>query len=165
MSRHSAMSLFLVAAAALAASAGCVSGATPPPAPTTTLARPAQPPAQPPAPVVAGRTSLGSAKQATDLTIALFSAPNPPIRGNDVLEAVITDAQGQPVTDAQVAFDLDMTNMSHGKNVVVATPQGEGRYAGRVFFMMPGPWRVITFVQRPGQPLVQARFDFQVNLR
>jgi hypothetical protein len=114
---------------------------------------------------VAGRTSLGGSKQVADLTIALFSAPYPLVRGNDVLEAIVTDAQGQPVTDAQVAFDLNMTNMNHGKNIVVATPQGEGRYAGRVFFMMPGPWRAITVVQRPGQPAIQARFDFQVNLR
>jgi hypothetical protein len=165
MSRHRTMSLFLVTVVALVASAGCTGGTTPPPAPTTTFARPAQSPAQPPAPAAAGRTSLGSSKQAADLAIALFSAPNPPIRGANALEAVVTDAQGQPVTDVQVAFDLDMTNMSHGKNIVVATPQGEGRYAGQVFFMMPGPWRVITFIQRQGQPTLQARFDFQVNLR
>ena len=165
MSRHSAMSLFLVAVVALVASAGCTVGATPPPAPTATLARPAQSPTQPAPPAVAGRTSLGSTKPAADLSIALFSAPSPPIRGANALEAVVTDAQGQPVTDAQVAFDLNMTNMNHGKNIVVATPQGEGRYAGRVFFMMPGPWRAITIVQRPGQPAIQARFDFQVNLR
>jgi nitrogen fixation protein FixH len=109
--------------------------------------------------------SLGGARQAADLTITLYSAPNPPTRGTNVLEAAVTDAQGQPVADAQVAFDLDMTNMSHGKNVVAATPQGDGRYAGRAFFMMPGPWRAIALVARPGQPTVQARFDFQVKLR
>jgi hypothetical protein len=156
--------LFLVVVVALA-SVGCAGGATPPPVPTATVARPAQSLAQPSAPAVAGRTSLGGSKQSGDLTIALFSAPNPPIRGTNALEAIVTDAQGQPVADAQVAFDLDMTNMSHGKNMVLAAPKGEGRYAGQVFFMMPGPWRVITFVQRPGQPALQARFDFQVKLR
>lgn len=157
MSRHGAMSLLLIMVVALA-SVGCTDRAASQPSPTATLARPAPP-------AVVGRASLGSNKQAADLTIALFSAPNPPIRGASTLEAVVTDAQGQPVTDAQVAFDLDMTNMSHGKNVILATPQGGGHYAGRVFFMMPGPWRVITIVQRPQQPIVQTRFDFQVNLR
>jgi hypothetical protein len=149
----------MILAAALAASAGCASG-------TPLSAAPPQ--AQAPQPTLAataGRASLGGTRQAADLTITLYSAPNPPTRGTDVLEAVVTDAQGQPVKDAQVAFDLDMTNMSHGKNVVEATPQGDGRYAGRAFFMMPGPWRVITLVARPGQPTVQARFDFQVKLR
>lgn len=160
MSRHAKLALFVILAAALVGSAGCATG-TP-----LSAAPPAQAqPAQSTPPVAAGRASLGGARQAADLTITLYSAPNPPTRGTNVLEAAVTDAQGQPVADAQVAFDLDMTNMSHGKNVVAATPQGEGRYAGRAFFMMPGPWRVITFVQRPGQPTVQARFDFQVRLR
>jgi len=30
------------------------------------------------------------------------------------------DANGQSVNDAQVLFDLDMTTMSHGKNIVAA---------------------------------------------
>ena len=159
MSRRTQLTLFVILAAALVGSAGCASGA-----PSPAVAQPT-PPAQSSPPAAAGRTSLGGARQAADLKITLYSAPNPPTRGTNVLEAAVTDAQGQPVTDAQVAFDLDMTNMSHGKNVVAATPQGEGRYAGRAFFMMPGPWRVITLVQRPGQPVTQARFDFQVRLR
>lgn len=160
MSRHAELALFVILAAALVVSGGCTSS-TPISAAPPAQAQSAQ--SSPPA--AAGRASLGGTRQAADLTITLYSAPNPPIRGTDVLEAVITDAQGQPVTDAQVAFDLDMTNMSHGKNIVAAASQGNGRYAGRAFFMMPGPWRVITFVARPGQPAVQARFDFQVRLR
>ena len=162
MSRHRATSLFLVVVVALA-SVGCAGGATPPPVPTATVARPAQSLAQPSAPAVAGRTSLGGSKQSGDLTIALFSAPNPPIRGTNALEAVVTDAQGQPVADAQVAFDLDMTNMSHGKYVVEAAHQGNGRYASQVRFMMPGPWRAITTIERPGKPAEKVRFDFNVR--
>ena len=160
MSRYARPALFVILAAALVTSAGCTSGAP------LSAALPAQTQsAQSSPPASTGRTSLGGTRQAADLTITLYSASKPPTRGTNVLEATVTDAQGQPVTDAQVAFDLDMTNMSHGKNVVAAAPQGDGRYAGRAFFMMPGPWRVITFVARPGQPTVQARFDFQVRLR
>ncbi len=165
MSRYSATSLFMILGAALLGSTSCTSGAATPPAPTAAIVRSTQSPAQSAPSAVAGRVVLSGSKQAADLTIALFSATNPPVRGANVLEAVITDGQGQPVTDAQVAFDLDMTNMSHGKNIIVAAPQGNGRYAGQVFFMMPGPWRVIALVQRPGQPATQTRFDFQVKLR
>jgi len=150
MSRYSATFLFMILGAALLGSTSCTSEAATSPAPPS---------------AVAGQVALTGSKQAADLTIALFSATNPPVRGANVLETVITDGQGQPVTDAQVAFDLDMTNMSHGKNIIVAAPQGNGRYAGQVFFMMPGPWRVIALVQRPGQPVTQTRFDFQVKLR
>ena len=94
-----------------------------------------------------------------------MGAPNPAVRGNNTLDAAITDAAGQPVADAKVSFDIDMTNMSHGKNVVTAAPAGNGHYTGKVFYMMPGPWRVIVTVERAGQPAASVRFDFSVNLR
>lgn len=108
--------------------------------------------------------ALGS-KQLNGLTITLLSTPAQPIRGLGTLEAVITNAQAQPVTDAQVSFDIDMTNMSHGKYVVTAAQTAKGRYAGQVRFMMPGPWRAIVAIERPGQPPMRVRFDFPVNLR
>jgi len=97
--------------------------------------------------------------------VRLSSSPTPPIRGIGTLEAVVTDTQGQPINDARVLFDLDMTTMSHGKNIVAAAPQGNGRYVGQVRFMMPGPWRVIAVVEQFGQPAEQMRFDFNVNFR
>lgn len=106
--------------------------------------------------------ALGS-QPAGDLIVRLSSAPNPPLRGRNALEVLITGADGQPVSDAVVTFDIDMTNMSHGKYVVSAAPQENGRYAGEVSFLMPGPWRAIVSVERPGRTVESARFDFQVN--
>jgi len=100
-----------------------------------------------------------------NFVVRLSSRPTPPIRGISTLEAAVTDTKGQPVNDAQVLFDLDMTTMSHGKNIVAAAPQGNGRYFGQVRFMMPGPWRVIAVVEQPGHPAEQVRFDFNVNFR
>ena len=65
----------------------------------------------------------------------------------------------------KVTFDIDMTNMSHGKNVTPAAHVADGRYAANLTFMMPGPWRLIVAVQRGGQQLGTARFDFNVNMR
>lgn len=107
----------------------------------------------------------GGSKKIGAFTVTLFSSPNPPIRGSNTLEALVVDANNQPVTDATVSFDIDMTNMSHGKNVVAAKSTGNGRYAGTLFFMMPGPWRVIVAVERAGQPAASDRFNFSVNLR
>jgi hypothetical protein len=110
--------------------------------------------------------SLGNvSKQAGDFTVLLLGTPNPPVRGGNTLEAVITDSKGQAVDDAKVSVDLDMTNMSHGKTVVPATPRGGGRYAAAVNFLMGGPWRVIVIVERAGQPVQSVRFDFSVNAR
>ncbi len=107
----------------------------------------------------------GGSRKIGNWTVALFSSPNPPIRGSNTLEALVTDATGKPVTDATVSFDVDMTTMSHGKNVVTAKSSGNGRYAGALFFMMPGPWRVIVAVASPGQPSASERFNFTVNFR
>ena len=144
MSRHGTRLFVLLTLVALSPLAGCAPQAT-------ALTAPAP-------------GTLGN-QQAADLVVRLFSTPTPPVRGLDVLEAVITDVKGQPVTDARVSFDLDMTTMSHGKYVVKAAPQAGGRYAGQVRFMMPGPWRVIAIIERPGHPIEQMRFDFNVNLR
>ena len=108
--------------------------------------------------------SLGEKKSA-HFIVTLSSDPTPPVRGLDALEAIVTDAVGVPVTDAQVSFDLNMTTMNHGKNVVTAVHQGKGAYGGQVRFMMPGPWRAIVRVLRPGQEPEDLRFEFNVKFR
>ena len=71
-------------------------------------------------------------KPSDDLLVWIFSDPNPPSRGDNTLEALVTDSNGQPITDATISFDIDMTNMSHGKNVVTASSLGEGRYSAEI---------------------------------
>ena len=112
----------------------------------------------------APRPGAMGGKQSGDLNIWIYSDPTPPIRGNAQFEAILTDKSGKPVNDAKLSFDIDMTNMSHGKNVVAATSLGDGRYGGRLSFMMPGPWRVIVGIERGGQTS-SVRFDFNVNVR
>lgn len=149
--------LFLGFATVLLASCGMMSAPSveePTPIPTFTPAA-AQDAAVNPSPALGG-------KQSGDLFVWIFSDPNPPSRGDTTLEALIFDAEGQPVSDAAITFDIDMTNMSHGKNVTVAESLGDGRYSGDVFFLMPGPWRVIVGVERAGETTT-VRFDFMVN--
>jgi hypothetical protein len=108
--------------------------------------------------------SLGEIKTA-GYVVRLSSSPAPPIRGVNSFEVQITDASGKMIDDAKATFDLNMTNMNHGKNIVGATPFGGGRYRGEVRFMMPGPWRAIVRIERPGNPAVDLRFDFKVNFK
>jgi len=108
---------------------------------------------------------LGNSRQAGPFTVLLLGTPNPPVRGGNTLEAVITDAKGEAVDGARVSFDLDMTTMSHGKNVVVATARGAGHYVGAVSYAMGGPWRVIVTVEKAGQPPQSVRFELSVSTR
>ncbi len=101
-------------------------------------------------------------KPTGDLLVWLFSDPNPPVRGDNTFEVLVTGANGRAITDAAITFDLNMTNMNHGKNVVTASSLGEGRYRGVVHFLMAGPWRVIVGIDRAGQ-INTVQFDFMVS--
>jgi hypothetical protein len=101
-------------------------------------------------------------KPTGDLLVWLFSDPNPPVRGDNTFEVLVTGVNGRPISDAAIAFDINMTNMNHGKNEVTAAPLGEGRYRGVVHFLMAGPWRVIVGIDRAGQTN-NVRFDFMVS--
>jgi hypothetical protein len=112
-------------------------------------------------PIKDGTPALGT-RQIGNLVVKLFAEPSPPARGYDTLAALITDSTGTPVSDAQISFDLDMINMSHGRNVIAALPAGNGYYSGRVAFVMPGPWRAVVAI-KTGSTSGTVRFDFMVG--
>lgn len=151
--------LILIFAAFLLASCGMMSAPLaeqPTPIPTfTPVESSAQDSAAHQVPALGG-------KQSGDLLVWIFSDPNPPSRGDNTLEALVTDSNGQPITDATISFDIDMTNMSHGRNVTAASSLGDGRYSAEVHFLMPGPWRVIVGIESAGQTTT-VRFDFMVT--
>lgn len=95
----------------------------------------------------------------------LAAAPAPPVTGNVQVDAYLESTDSQPVEGASVTFDIDMTNMSHGETLIATQSMGGGHYAGDVHFSMPGPWRIIATVERPGQTPVQLRFEFEVQAR
>jgi hypothetical protein len=109
-------------------------------------------------------STLGS-QRTENLLAWLSSDPVQPVRGAAEMDVYLVGTDGQPITDARVTFDTDMTNMSHGLYLVEAQPVGDGHYAGQVRFSMPGPWRVIAIVERPGQETARLRFKFSVNLK
>ena len=106
---------------------------------------------------------LAPGQQTGDVMVWLSSTPVQPAAGNAQLVTTLIGRDGQPISDARVTYDTDMTNMSHGPYLVVAEPSEAGHYAGKVHFSMAGPWRVITIIERPGQPPVRLRFEFRVK--
>jgi hypothetical protein len=108
--------------------------------------------------------TLGSQRHG-DLLAWLSSHPSQPVKGTSQIDVYLVGTDGQPVSDATVTFDTDMTNMSHGPYLVDAQPKGDGHYVGQVHFSMPGPWRVIAVVDRPGHETAKLRFKFSVNAK
>jgi hypothetical protein len=111
----------------------------------------------------AGLSPLTAGQQSGDLKVWLSSRPEQPVQGTADIEASLQGVDGKPLTGARVTFDTDMTNMSHGTYLVQADESGDGQYAGKVHFSMPGPWRIITTIDRPGAATVRLRFEFRVN--
>ncbi len=128
-------------------------------------------PAAPPPTLDAAQAALAppgptlGARRAGDTLVWLSSTPTRPARGIAELDAYLVETTGEPIKDATVAFDVDMTNMSHGPNVVAASSLGSGHYRGQVRFLMPGPWRVIATIQRPQRDTAKIRFEFNVGLQ
>jgi len=106
---------------------------------------------------------LAPGQQTGDISVWLSSTPEQPVTGNAQLVTSLLSREGQPVSDARVTYDTDMTNMSHGPYLVVAEPSGAGNYEAKVHFSMAGPWRVITIIERPGVPTMRLRFEFRVK--
>jgi len=102
-------------------------------------------------------------KTVGNLRLRLDTIPAPAKLGDDTLRIVLTDAQGQPVTDATVALEytMDMPGMMIDK--AQAAHSGGGVYEAKVRFTMAGPWGVTVSVQRPGQAEVRERFTVQVG--
>lgn len=97
-----------------------------------------------------GTRLLGGPSASTDagqIQVTLATDPNPPQLGKGTLTIGVHDASGQPVDDAKVSFDLNMTTMNMGRQSGTAAAQGGGKYAAYGNFTMRGPWRVSTTVK------------------
>jgi len=97
------------------------------------------------------------------LTLAVFSNPQPPVRGNLSFKYVITDAAGLPVDGLKLEVVPWMPSMGHGTRVVPTTQaKGEGRYElTNVYLYMPGQWQLRTAIT--GGPTDSATPDFMVQ--
>ena len=152
--------LALAATCMVALTASCTAAASAPvpdPTPPASIgALAAEASLAPPGPTLGGQ-------RAGDVLVWLASTPGQPRHGEAMIDAYAVAPDGRPIDDAKVTFDTDMTNMSHGQYLVVAEPAGNGHYVGLVHFSMPGPWRIITIVERPGNEAVKLRFEFDVS--
>lgn len=97
--------------------------------------------------------SACSSSQATPTStlasIKLTTNPNPPASGKIELIATITDANGQPLDEAEVfvfSSHTEMTSMAmNGK----AIAKGAGKYALQTNFSMNGRWKITVQVKKP----------------
>jgi hypothetical protein len=82
------------------------------------------------------------------LTLAVYSKPDPPIRGNVAVRYRITDPGGRPVDGLVLSVVPWMVSMGHGTSIVPSVaPAGGGVYDIRdAYLFMPGQWQLRTTI-------------------
>jgi|DewCreStandDraft_5_1066085.scaffolds.fasta_scaffold00493_2 hypothetical protein len=99
---------------------------------------------------------------ATGPKIVLTTNPDPPLSGNVELVLTVTDANGQPIPDADVYVFADHTEMSGMMMQGKATAQGGGRYAITANLSMSGTWKISVQVKK--SPLNYTQ-DFNLEVK
>ncbi len=102
------------------------------------------------------RAADGTARERLD--ISFRSDPDPPRRGENVLEVAVLDPSGQPLTDATVSVLFYMAamptmNMPAMQSNATLAHQGGGVYRGEGEILTAGRWDVTVQVDRSGQRL------------
>lgn len=98
-----------------------------------------------------------------DFSVTLETRPSPPVSKQNVLLRIwVSDAEGQPVADAEVTVSLTMPGMSHGDNTIRLSHREGGLYEGEAIFVMAGRWAADVTVDRPGQR-AGGRFMLQLS--
>ena len=97
-------------------------------------------------------------KKVQDLTLTLSTRPEKAKAGENVLRLKITDKAGNPVKDAQVAFQYTMNMQGMVVSKSDATLSKDGFYEAKANLGMQGEWEVTVMVQRSGQKPIQEKF-------
>jgi RND family efflux transporter MFP subunit len=106
----------------------------------------------------ASAPARGSTAENTGIQITFRTIPDPPKTGDNQFEAIVTDASGKPVDDADVTVRFYMPamptmNMPPMQNETKLSPAGRGVYRGTGQIMMAGQWDTTITVSRGGQRL------------
>jgi len=108
--------------------------------------------------VIAGCSTRGGTNKPTmyvsgDLRVGVRVEPDPPREGENTFKIFVADAEGKPVTDAKVAFKIEMPTMGMGGGEVQAQADGKGVYTGKAFTSMAGTWHMsVTVARGQGEP-------------
>jgi Cu(I)/Ag(I) efflux system membrane fusion protein len=97
-------------------------------------------------------------KKIQDLTLTFSTRPEKAKAGENVLRLKIVDKAGNPVKDAQVAFQYTMNMQGMVPSKADATLSKEGFYETKANLGMKGEWEVTVMVRRSGQKEIQDKF-------
>jgi hypothetical protein len=106
--------------------------------------------------------SAGCRKPAgTDPAIVIDTdiAPRPVRTGLATVTLHLSDAAGQPVRQARIALEADMSHPGMRPEFGEAREIGAGRYQGRLAFTMAGDWVVVIHATLPGGQKLERQME------
>jgi RND family efflux transporter MFP subunit len=114
----------------------------------------------PPPPGV-GAASAANAPQAN---AELTSVPSPPNKGSNVFRIKLTDANGSPISGAEVSVTFSMPAMPAMGMAAVSTPvtlsdKGNGVYEGSGVLESGGTWQTTILAKKNGQAIVNKQLS------
>jgi YtkA-like len=91
--------------------------------------------------------------QAGPYQVTMQVNPNPPSITQPATLSIqmLENKSKQPVTNAQITLESNMTTMEMGTAPAEAKSQGNGAYLAHVQFSMSGPWQVQVLISMPGE--------------
>ncbi len=110
-----------------------------------------------------GRVQAGREGAPSDLKIGLTVVPDPPAMGPGQMVVTLADKANQPVADATVAVEGDMTHAGMVPVFGTATPGPAGRYDVPFKWSMNGDWIVTVNVTLPDGSKASRQFPVTVG--
>jgi Cu(I)/Ag(I) efflux system membrane fusion protein/cobalt-zinc-cadmium efflux system membrane fusion protein len=114
-----------------------------------------------PPPPGAGAASAVNAPQAS---VELTSQPSPPNKGSNVFRVKLTDANGSPITGAEISVTFSMAAMPAMGMAAVKTPmalsdKGHGVYEGTGVLETGGTWQTTILAKKNGRTIVSKQLS------
>jgi RND family efflux transporter MFP subunit len=105
-----------------------------------------------------------SAVNAPQVCVELTSHPSPPNKGSNVFRIKLTDANGSPITGAEVSVTFSMAAMPAMGMAAVNTPvalsdKGNGVYEGTGVLESGGTWQTTIVAKKNGQVIASKQLS------
>jgi Cu(I)/Ag(I) efflux system membrane fusion protein/cobalt-zinc-cadmium efflux system membrane fusion protein len=114
----------------------------------------------PPAPGAGAASAVNAPQASAELT----SQPSPPNKGSNVFRIKLTDANGSPISGAEVSVTFSMPAMPAMGMAAVNTPvalseKGNGVYEGTGVLESGGTWQTTILAKKNGQTIVSKQLS------
>jgi Cu(I)/Ag(I) efflux system membrane fusion protein/cobalt-zinc-cadmium efflux system membrane fusion protein len=109
-----------------------------------------------------------SAMNAVKASLALTSQPDPPRKGSNVFRVKLSDANGAPISGADVSLTFSMgampaMGMAAMRTAVSMSDKGNGLYEGSGQLASGGTWQVTIVAQKNGQTVASKQISVNVT--